>query len=51
VSQQPVQHAWKVNECITAVNFYTASIQKTNQYRLHSSSRGTEGALLTWNPQ
>jgi hypothetical protein len=32
VSLQPVRHAWKVNECITAVNFYTASIQEDNQY-------------------
>lgn len=36
---QPVRHAWKVNECITAVNFYTASIQENNQYRLPFDGR------------
>jgi hypothetical protein len=36
VSLQPVRHAWKVNECITAVNFYTASIQEKNEMATRS---------------
>jgi hypothetical protein len=45
VSLQPVRHAWKVNECITAVNFYTASIQEQRRVPPpRAAARGPQGS-------
>jgi hypothetical protein len=50
VSLQLVRHAWKVNECITVVNVYTASIQENNdayrrRLRRHVDPGKPEGGI------